>query len=161
MFNHGVITIGFFLIIGFIEERRGSIQIRDLQGLQGPAPVMAALFTVVMMASIGLPGLSGFISEYLILIGTFATHAWWSVFAALGVVGAALYLLWAYQRVFHGKATGANATMSDVTAKERWVMVPIVVLIIALGVFPKPVLDRISPSVQQLIEHVAPSGVSK
>ena len=161
MLNHGIITIGFFLIIGYIETRRGSIQIRDFNGLQGPAPVMAAIFTVVMLASIGLPGLSGFVSEYLILIGTFATHAWWGVFGAFGVVAAALYLLWAYQRVFHGRAVGANATMTDVTSKERWVLVPVVVLIVALGVFPKPVLDRISPSVQQLIEHVAPSGVSK
>ena len=87
MFNHGVITIGFFLIIGFIEQRRGSILIKDFQGLQGPAPIMAALFTVVMLASIGLPGLSGFVSEYLILIGTFATHAWWAVVATFGVVG--------------------------------------------------------------------------
>ena len=161
MFNHGVITAGFFLIIGFIEQRRASIQIRDLNGLQGPAPVMAALFTVVMFASIGLPGLSGFVSEYLILIGTFATHAWWSVVALLGVVGSAIYLLWAYQRVFHGEAMGANAAIADVNTKERWVLVPVVVLIVVLGVFPKPVLDRISPSVQQLIEHVAPSGVSK
>ena len=122
---------------------------------------MAALFTVVMLASIGLPGLSGFVWEYLILIGTFATHAWWGVVGALGVVAAALYLLWAFQRVFHGRAAGANAAMTDVTTKERWVLVPVVGLIVVLGVFPKPVLDRISPSVQQLIEHVAPSGVNK
>ena len=161
MFNHGVITIGFFLIVGFIEQRRGSYQIKDLHGLQGPAPVFAALFTVVMLASIGLPGLSGFVSEYLILIGTFGTHAWWGAAATLGVVAAAAYLLWAYQRVFHGRATGANAEMADASTKERWVLVPVVVLIVALGVFPKPVLDRISPSVQQLIHHVAPHGVNK
>ena len=161
MFNHGVITIGFFLIIGFLERRRGSATIRDLAGLQGPAPVMAALFTVVMLASIGLPGLSGFVSEYLILIGTFGTHAWWGVVAAFGVVAAALYLLWAYQRVFHGRATGANAEVKDATARERWVIAPLIVLIVVLGVFPKPVLDRITPSVQQLIEHVAPTGVNK
>ncbi|NNN00622.1 MAG: NADH-quinone oxidoreductase subunit M [Acidimicrobiaceae bacterium] len=161
MFNHGIITVGLFLIIGFIERRRGSIAIRDFTGLQGPAPVMAALFTVVMLASIGLPGLNGFVSEYLILIGTFATHAWWAVVATFGVVAAALYLLWAYQRVFHGRAEGVNATLADVTTAERWVMVPVVVLIVVLGVFPKPVLERIGPSVQQLIVHVAPSGVSK
>ena len=114
-----------------------------------------------MLASIGLPGLSGFVSEYLILIGTFATHAWWGVFGALGVVAAAVYLLWAYQRVFHGRATGQNAEIADASTKERWVMAPVVVLIVMLGVFPHPVLDRISPSVQQLIEHVAPSGVTK
>jgi NADH-quinone oxidoreductase subunit M len=161
MFNHGVITAGFFLIIGFIEQRRGSYQIKDLTGLQGPAPVMAALFTVVMLASIGLPGLSGFVSEYLILIGTFGTHAWWGAVATTGVLAAAVYLLWAYQRVFHGRAEGANASITDLNAKERWVLVPVVVLILALGVFPKPVLDRITPSVQQLIHHVAPAGVNK
>ncbi len=161
MFNHGVITIGFFLLIGFIEQRRGSYQIKDLTGLQGPAPVMAALFTVVMLASIGLPGLSGFVSEYLILIGTFGTHAWWGAAATLGVVAAAAYLLWAYQRVFHGKAEGANAETRDATTKERWVLVPVVALILVLGVFPKPVLDRITPSVQQLIHHVAPAGDNK
>jgi NADH-quinone oxidoreductase subunit M len=161
MFNHGIITIGFFLIIGFIERRRGTYTVKDLMGLQGPAPVLAALFTVVMMASIGLPGLSGFVSEYLILIGTFGTHAWWGAFATLGVLAAAAYLLWAYQRVFHGKAEGANAAIPDATAKERWVVVPVVVLIIALGVFPKPVLDRITPSVNVLIHHVAPAGVNK
>jgi NADH-quinone oxidoreductase subunit M len=161
MFNHGVITIGFFLIIGFVERRRATAAIRDLSGLQGPMPVMAALFTVVMLASIGLPGLSGFVSEYLILIGTFGTHAWWGVFGAFGVVAAAVYLLWAYQRVFHGRASGENALVRDATTKERWVLVPVVVLIVVLGVFPKPVLDRISPSVQQLIEHVAPNGVNK
>jgi NADH-quinone oxidoreductase subunit M len=161
MFNHGVITAGLFLVVGFLERRRGTVTIRDLTGLQGPAPVLAALFTVVMLASIGLPGLSGFISEYLILIGAFATHAWWAVAAALGVVLAALYLLWAYQRVFHGRAEAENAAMADATSAERWVLVPVVVLIVALGVFPKPVLDRITPSVQQLIEHVAPAGVTK
>jgi NADH-quinone oxidoreductase subunit M len=161
MFNHGVITAGFFLIIGFLEQRRGSYTIKDLTGLQGSAPVMAGLFTVVMLASIGLPGLSGFVSEYLILIGTFGTHAWWGAAATLGVFAAAAYLLWLYQRVFHGRASGANASISDATTKERWVMVPVVVLILVLGVFPKPVLDRITPSVQQLIAHVAPAGVNK
>ena len=161
MFNHGVITIGFFLIIGFIEKRRGSILIKDFQGLQGPAPIMAALFTVVMLASIGLPGLSGFVSEYLILIGTFATHTWWAVVATTGVLASALYLLWAYQRVFQGRAEGANAEIADATTSEKWVLVPVVVLIIVLGVFPKPVLDRITPSVHQLISHVAPAGLNK
>ncbi len=161
MFNHGVITIGFFLIIGFIEKRRGSYLIKDFQGLQGPAPILAALFTVVMLASIGLPGLSGFVSEYLILIGTFATHSWWAVVATTGVLASAVYLLWAYQRVFHGRAVGANAEIADATTSEKWVLVPVVVLILVLGVFPKPVLDRITPSVQQLIHHVAPAGVTK
>jgi NADH-quinone oxidoreductase subunit M len=161
MFNHGVITIGFFLIIGFLERRRMSTTIADYRGVQGPAPVMAALFTVAMLASIGLPGLSGFVSEYLILIGTFTTHAWWSAFAALGVLASAVYLLWAYQRVFHGRAEGANAQITDATSAERWVLVPVVVLIVVLGVFPKPVLDRITPSVHDLVTQVASVSVAK
>ena len=161
MFNHGVITVGFFLIIGFIERRRGSATIADLTGLQGPAPILAALFTVVMLASIGLPGLSGFVSEYLILIGSFATHAWWAVVATFGVVLAALYLLWAYQRVFQGRALDANAAVADASSSERWVLAPVVALIVVLGVFPQPILQRIEPSVQQLVAHVTPSGVIK
>ncbi len=153
MFNHGVITAGFFLLIGFVERRRASYQIRDLAGLQGPAPVLAALFPVVMMASIGLPGLSGFVSEYLILIGTFTTHAWWAAFATLGVLASAAYLLWAFQRVFHGRAQGPNEHLEDARRAERWVMVPVVVLVVALGVFPQPVLNRIAPSVHQLVAH--------
>ncbi|MGH9019916.1 MAG: complex I subunit 4 family protein [Acidimicrobiales bacterium] len=149
MFNHGVITAGFFLLIGFVERRRGDSTIRGLTGLQAPAPVLAGLFTVVMMASIGLPGLSGFVSEFLILIGTFAVHPWWAVVATLGVVLAALYLLWAYQRVFHGRPDEATAGVADASTAERWVMVPVVILVVALGVFPRPALDRITPSVSQ------------
>ncbi len=81
--------------------------------------------------------------------------------ATLGVVAAAVYLLWAYQRVFHGKAEGANAETTDATSKERWVLVPVIALIVVLGVFPKPILDRVTPSVQQLIHHVAPAGENK
>jgi NADH-quinone oxidoreductase subunit M len=161
MFNHGIITIGFFLIIGYLERRRSSIQIADFSGLQGPAPVLSAIFMVAMLASIGLPGLSGFVSEYLILIGTFTTHAWWAAVASLGVLASAVYLLWAYQRVFHGRAEGANAEIADASITERWVLVPVVVLIVVLGVLPKPVLDRITPSVHTLVTQVATAGAAK
>jgi NADH-quinone oxidoreductase subunit M len=161
MFNHGIITIGFFLVIDFIQKRRGSILLNDLTGLQGPAPVLAALFTVLMMASVGLPGLSGFIGEFLILLGTFGTHAWWGVFASLGVITAALYLLWLYQRVFHGEAVGENAEITDATQHERLVLAPIILLVVLIGVYPHIALEKITPSVQQIIEHVARTGVSK
>jgi NADH-quinone oxidoreductase subunit M len=147
MFNHGVITAGFFLLIGFVERRRGTSKVADLIGLQRPAPVLAATFTIVMLASIGLPGLSGFVGEFLILIGTFAAHEWFAVVATLGVILAALYLLWAYQRVFHGRAEGANAEVKDLNHRERWVMVPVIVLVVVLGVFPRPLLSRINPTV--------------
>ncbi len=154
MVNHGLITAALLLLIGWIYERRKTWQVNELRGLQSPAPVMAAVFTVVMMASIGLPGLNGFVSEFLVLAGTFLTDRWWAVVATLGVVFAAIYLLWAYQQVFHGKVRLADAHTRDLTWTERVVIAPLIILIVFLGLYPKPVLDRISPSVNRLVTHV-------
>lgn len=162
MVNHGLSTGALFLLVGMIYERRHTRLISELSGLQKPAPVLAAVFTVVMLSSIGLPGLNGFVGEFLILIGTFVTHRWWAVVATAGVVLAAVYLLWAYQRVFHGKAEGENATMADLRPAELGIMLPLVALIIFLGVYPKPALDRITPSVERLIAHVEErAGISQ
>ncbi len=154
MVNHGLVTAGFFLLIGWIYERRQTWQVQELRGLQTPAPVLAGAFTVVMLASIGLPGLNGFVSEFLVLAGTFLTHRWWAVVATVGVVGAALYLLWAYQQAFHGKPGPEVAQTRDLRWNERLVIAPLIVLIILLGVYPKPVLDRITPAVDRLVAHV-------
>ena len=155
MLNHGIITAAFFLLIGWIAERRGTWQLDDLKGLQGPAPVLAAIFTVVMLASIGLPGLNGFVSEYLVLLGTFLTHVWWASVATLGVVFAALYLLWAYQRAFQGKAEGANAEVTDLRVKERFIIAPLIALIVVLGILPGWALHRIEPSVNRILVPIA------
>ena len=154
MVNHGLSTGALFLLVGMIYERRHTRQIAELRGLQKSMPVLAAVFTVVMLSSIGLPGLNGFVGEFLILIGTFVTHRWWAVVATAGVILAALYLLWAYQRVFHGTPDEANSGLPDMTWAEKLVMLPLVVLIVFLGVYPQPVLDRINPSVERLLEHV-------
>ena len=154
MVNHGLSTGALFLLVGMIYERRHTRQIAELKGLQKVAPVFAAVFTLVMLSSIGLPGLNGFIGEFLVLIGTFVTRRWWAVAATAGVILAAIYLLWAYKRVFHGVPDEPNRTFADMTWREKATLAPLVVLIVALGVFPKPVLDRIEPSVNQLIEHV-------
>jgi len=154
MVNHGISTGALFLLVGMIYERRHTREIADMGGIQKSAPVFAAVFTVVMLSSIGLPGLNGFVGEFLILIGTFVTRRWWAVVATAGVILAAIYMLWAYQRTFHGRAEGANADFAEMTMRERMVMVPLVVLIVFLGVYPKPVLDRIRPSVRDLITHV-------
>ena len=154
MVNHGLTTGALFLLVGFISERRHTREIAKLNGLQSAAPVMAGVFTVVMFASIGLPGLNGFVGEFLILIGSFVTARWWAVAAAFGVILAALYLLWAYQRVFHGPTDDDNRDMPDMAGWEFAVMVPLVALIVFLGVYPKPALDRITPSVDDLIAHV-------
>ena len=154
MVNHGLIVGGLFLVIGFVYERRGTWQATELRGLQKVAPVMAGVFTVFMMASIGVPGLNGFVSEFLVLVGTFITHRWWAVVAVLGVIVAAIYLLWAYQQVFHGVPRPEDAKTRDLTWAERLVVAPLIILIVFLGVYPKPVLDRIDPSVNQLVAHV-------
>jgi len=155
MVNHGLIIATLFILVGWIYERRRSWQVTTLRGLQSPAPVMAGVFTVAMLASIGVPGLNGFVGEFLILIGTFTAHRWWAVVAAMGVIVAAIYLLWAYQQVFHGKPTEVDtARTRDLGWSERLIIAPLIILIVALGVFPKPVLDIITPSVDQLVIHV-------
>jgi NADH-quinone oxidoreductase subunit M len=112
-----------------------------------------------MLSSIGLPGLNGFVGEFLIMVGSFLTRRWWTVVAATGVILAALYLLWAYQRVFHGEPDEANASFAEMKWSEGLVMVPLIGLIVFLGVYPKPVLDRIQPSVDALIEHIEDPNV--
>ncbi len=154
MVNHGLIIATLFIVVGWIYERRGTWQVSSLKGLQASAPVMAAVFTVAMLASIGVPGLNGFVGEFLVLIGTFLVHRWWAVFAVMGVIVAAVYLLWAYQQVFHGEPTPVDAKTRDLGWSERLIVAPLIILIVALGVFPKPVLDRITPSVDQLVIHV-------
>ena len=154
MVNHGLIIATLFILVGWIYERRRTWQLSSLRGLQSPAPVLAGVFTVAMMASIGLPGLNGFVGEFLILIGTFLAHRWWAVVATAGVIVAAIYLLWAYQRGFHGDPTSEDRPTRDLSVNERLVVAPLVIMIVALGVFPKPVLDRITPSVDQLVAHV-------
>jgi NADH-quinone oxidoreductase subunit M len=152
--NHGISTPALFLLVGMIYERRHTREIAALKGLQKSAPILAAVFTVVMLSSIGVPGLNGFTGEFLILIGSFLTARWWTVVAAAGVILAALYLLWAYQRVFHGEPDEANADMPDLKLREGLVMAPLLGLIVFLGVYPKPVIERIEPSVVALIDHI-------
>ena len=142
------------MLVGWIYERRRTWQVSELRGLQTPAPLMAAAFTVAMMASIGLPGLNGFVSEFLVLSGTFLTHRWWAVAATLGVIFAAMYLLWAYQQAFQGTPDAANAGTRDLDWGERLVIAPLLILIVLLGVYPGPVLSRIEPSVNRIIAHV-------
>jgi len=154
MVNHGFSTGALFFLLGMIYDRRHTYEISELGGLQKPAPILAAVFTVVMLSSVGLPGLNGFVGEYLILIGSFATRQWWTVVAAAGVIFAAVYLLWAYQRVFHGTPEGENASIADMSWREGLVMAPLLAGIVFLGVYPKPVLERMEPAVDRLIAHV-------
>jgi NADH-quinone oxidoreductase subunit M len=153
MINHGVSTGALFLLVGMIYERRHTRQIADLKGLQTVAPVFAGVFTLVMLSSVGVPGLNGFVGEFLILIGSFVTARWWTVVATTGVILAALYLLWAYQRVFHGEPDEDNKSFAELRWKEGMVLLPFVAAIVFVGVYPKPLLDRIEPSVKTLLAH--------
>jgi NADH-quinone oxidoreductase subunit M len=152
--NHGLSTGALFLLVGMISDRRHTREIAKLRGIQRAAPIFAGVFMVVMLSSIGLPGLNGFVGEFLVLIGSFVTRRWWTVVAAVGVILAALYLLWAYQRVFHGEPDDDNRRFPEMSWREGLVLAPLVGLIVFLGVYPKPVLDRMTPSIDRLIVHV-------
>lgn len=158
MVNHGISTGALFLLVGMISDRRHTREIAQLKGLQKVAPVFAGVFTLVMLSSLGLPGLNGFVGEFLILLGSFTSARWWSVVAASGVILAAVYLLWAYQRTFHGEPDADNEGFAEMNLREGLVMAPLLGLIVFLGVYPKPVLERIEPSVVALVAHVEASS---
>ena len=155
MINHGVSTGALFVLVGWIYERRHTREIAELRGIQQSAPVFAAGFTVVMLSSIGVPGLNGFVGEYLVLVGSFLSARWWTVVAAAGVILAALYLLWAYQRVFHGEADEENRSFPELSLKEGLALLTFIAIIVFTGVYPKPLIDRVEPSVDALLQHVA------
>jgi len=158
MVNHGLTTGALFLLVGMIYERRHTKKIADFGGLAKVMPIYAGLFLFSAFASIGLPGLAGFVGEFMILIGAFASLPAFAVVAASGVVLAAIYLLWAYERVFTGEVTNEeNVGLSDVGVREISLMVPLVVLILLLGLYPKVLLDRIAPSTDAVLDRIAVS----
>jgi NADH-quinone oxidoreductase subunit M len=150
MVNHGIYTAAMFLLLGMIYDRSGTLDMQRLGGIQRTAPVLAAIFTVVIMAQAGLPGLNGFVGEFLILVGTFVTHRWWAVVAVAGIVGSAAYLLWAYQRVFHRSPAEARS-VPDLRWGEVALVAPLIALIVVLGVYPRPLLSAINPSTSAIV----------
>jgi NADH-quinone oxidoreductase subunit M len=160
MVNHGLSTGALFLLVGFLYDRTHSRAIADYSGLAKAAPILGGLFLVTAMSSIALPGLNGFVGEFPILLGAFQTTRWAAVLAAFGVILAALYLLWAYQRMFHGPVEGSAVGILDLNAREIFVLAPLVVLMVAIGLYPQPVYDRITPSIEAVIAEVAPQNVA-
>ena len=154
MVNHGLSTGALFLLVGMVWERRRTYSFSNLGGLQSATPILGWVFMAVIMSDIGLPGLNGFIGELLVLLGTFITHRWWAVVATTGVVLGAVYLLWAYQRVFHGPAQAINQGVRDMSWGERAAVAPLLAGIIFIGVYPQPVLSRIEPAVDHLVAHI-------
>ena len=151
MVNHGLSTGALFLLIGFLYDRTHSRQIADYSGLLKATPIFGGLFLFTVMSSVALPGLNGFVGEFPILLGTYQTVPWAAVLGAFGVILAALYLLWAYQRMFHGPVEGRAVGLLDLNAREIAVMVPLLALMLGIGLYPKPIYDRVNPSVDQVI----------
>ena len=151
MVNHGFATGALFLIAGFMIARRRSQLIADYGGVQKVAPVLAGLFLVAGLAGLSLPGLSTFVSEFLVLLGTFTKYEVAAIFATVGIILAAIYILWMYQRTMTGPVRPEVATMPDLRARELWAVGPLIALIIVLGVYPKPVIDVINPAVHSTL----------
>jgi NADH-quinone oxidoreductase subunit M len=161
MLNHGLSTGALFLIVGMLVQRRGSANIRDFGGAAKLVPVLAGCFLVVGFSSLALPGTSPFVSEFLVLLGTFSVHKALAIVATSGVILAAGYILWMYQRTMQGKLNPELSTSSgfkhDLTGREKWVVAPLIALIFILGVYPKPVIDVISPAVAATMHDVGKS----
>ena len=155
MLNHGVSTGALFLLVGVIYERRHTRMISDFGGLWKPMPVYAAVFLVVLLSSIGLPGTNGFIGEFLVLLGTFRSQPVWAIWAASGVVLGAIYMLWMFQRFAFGPVTHhENEGLKDLTTRERLVFAPLILLILWMGIFPQPFLDRAQPALERTLRLV-------
>ncbi len=154
MFNHGISTAALFLVTGFLVNRHGSKMISDYGGVQKIAPVLAGLFLLAGLSSLSLPGLSTFVSEFLVLAGTFTHSVPAAVVATLGIVLAALYILLMYQRTMTGPLRPDNAGIRDLNLREVGALAPLAVLILALGFFPRPLLDVIEPTVSETLVYV-------
>jgi len=156
MLNHGVSTGALFLLVGLVYERRHNRMISEYGGIAKVMPIYAMFFLVITMSSIGLPTLNGFIGEFLILIGAFAHNWLWALFAASGIVLGAAYMLWMYQRVFFGELSNEkNKGLKDLNLREQWTIIPLIILAFWIGLYPKPFLDRMAPTVDRVIERVA------
>ena len=154
MVNHGFATGALFILAGFMMSRRRSSLIADYGGVQSVAPVLAGLFLIAGLAGLALPGLSTFVSEFLVLVGTFTRYEAAAILATVGIILAAIYILWMYQRTMTGPVSDDVAGMGDLGARELWAVGPLIALIVVLGVYPQPVLNVINPAVHQTLVQV-------
>jgi NADH-quinone oxidoreductase subunit M len=152
MFNHGFSTAALFIVAGWMIARRKSSTIADFGGLQRVTPVMAWSFFIAGMSSLALPGLSSFVSEFLVLVGTFTRYPVAAVLATFGIVLAALYILIPVQKALHGPTTPGNENLPDLNRREKFAIAPVMAVIIALGFYPAPLLNVINPVAAQVIE---------
>jgi NADH-quinone oxidoreductase subunit M len=154
MLNHGISTGGLFLIVGMLSDRRHTRQISEFGGLKLVTPRLVAAFLIITLSSIGLPGLNGFVGEFLILLGAFSWNPVFGALAATGVILSATYMLWMFQRVNYGTVSEKNRSLPDLKPREWVVLVPVIALAILMGVLPNLFLRPIAPSVERLLEQV-------
>jgi NADH-quinone oxidoreductase subunit M len=162
--NHGISTGALFLIVGILYERRHTREISEYGGISTIMPMYATIALIMFMSSMGLPLLNGFVGEFTILQGTFIENKWWAAWAAPGVILAAAYLLWLFQRVFFGPNNNPkNATLKDLSARELATFVPLVILAFAIGLYPKPLFQILATPVNNLVATVRPDypGLTK
>jgi NADH-quinone oxidoreductase subunit M len=160
--NHGLSTGGLFLLVGIIYERRHTRMIADYGGLSGVMPVYAMLFMVILLASIGLPLLNGFVGEFTILTGVFLADWRWAAWASLGVILGAAYMLWLYQRVFFGEMTHEeNKGLEDVNLREILTLAPLIVMCFWIGVYPKPFFEMTAKSAEKIVATVSAPGLRR
>jgi NADH-quinone oxidoreductase subunit M len=154
MFNHGFSTAALFLVAGWMISRRGSSTISDFGGLQRVTPIMAWSFFIAGMSSLALPGLSSFVSEFLVLVGTFTRYPVAAVIATFGIVLAALYILIPVQRSLHGPTTPGNENLKDLNLREKIAIAPVMAIIIFLGFYPAPALNVINPAAAHVLSQI-------
>jgi NADH-quinone oxidoreductase subunit M len=158
MVNHGISTGALFLLVGIIYERRHSRMIADYGGLAKQMPMFATMFLIAALSSMGLPALNGFIGEFTILLGVANRNIWWAVFAAIGIVLGAAYLLWLYQRVFWGPLDNpANRNIRDLNRRELGMLVALSACMVWIGIYPKPIFDLIDKPVEYIVQKVDPT----
>jgi NADH-quinone oxidoreductase subunit M len=162
MINHGISTGALFLLVGIIYERRHSREISDYGGLAKQMPMFATLFLIAALSSMGLPALNGFIGEFTILLGVANRNIWWAVFAAIGIVLGAAYLLWLYQRVFWGPLDNpANRTVRDLNRRELAMLVALSAVMVWIGIYPKPIFEVIEKPVEYVMRKVDPAYMNQ
>ncbi|CAM5673271.1 NADH-quinone oxidoreductase subunit M OS=Streptomyces cyaneofuscatus OX=66883 GN=G3I52_16905 PE=3 SV=1 [Streptomyces cyaneofuscatus] len=154
MVNHGISTAALLLVAGFLITRRGSRLIADYGGVQKVAPVLAGTFLIGGLATLSLPGLAPFVSEFLVLVGTFSAYPVAGIIATSGIVLAAIYVLVLYQRTTTRPVNESVRTMPDLKARELVVAVPLIALLLLLGVFPKPLTEVVNPAVKHTMSDV-------
>ena len=153
MVNHGFSTAALFMTAGWMVARRKSSKIDDFGGLQRVTPILAWSFFIAGLSALALPGLSSFISEFLVLAGTFTRYPIAAIFGTLGIILAALYVLIAVQKSLHGEIKPGNESLTDLVLREKIALVPVIALIVLLGFYPKPVLDVINPTTAVVMQH--------